>query len=167
MNRREILGSLGTAAAGLAALSATSALADEKSDAKAHDHHKMMHEDCMKACAEGAKACDMAFHHCVMEVGKGNKEHAKSVQLLADCAGFCGLSACMMARHSPLMAYSCEACADACKATVAEVSKVDASGEAMMTAVRALKTCEESCRAMASCSCEECKAHHAAKTAAR
>ncbi len=158
MNRRDLLGSLGTAAAGLTALSVTGIVrADDKPSHKDHSQATMTMEECIKNCGECAKACDMAFHHCVMEVGKGKKEHAKAVQLLSDCAGFCGLSACMMSRHSPLMGHSCAACAEACKDTLAEVEKLDASGEVMMMAIRHLKACEASCRAMEKC-CDECSA---------
>ena len=143
MNRREILG-----AAGLAALSSGAALAQ---GARAHDsepahHHDKVHEACLKACSDCAKSCDETFHHCVMQVGQGKKEHARSVQLLSDCAGFCGLSACMIAKHSPLMAHSCLACAEACKETAAEVGKFETTE--MLAAVKALNECEKSCRAM-------------------
>lgn len=144
MRRREMLGALG---AGAAAFSAATAHADDKP--KAHDHSAMMtkaHTDCLDACGDCAKTCDMTFHHCVMEVAAGKGEHAKALQLLTDCAGFCALSACMIAKSSPLMGYSCMACAEACKATIVEVSKFDQPE--MKKAVVALKRCEDSCVAM-------------------
>ncbi len=144
LNRREILGVLGAGAAGLTALSAGEAAAQQGKE-HAH-HHDKTHEDCLKACGDCAKACDETFHHCVMMVGEGKKEHAKSVQLLSDCAGFCALSACMIAKHSPLMMHSCMACAEACKETAAEVGKFDS--DAMKDAVKMLNRCEESCRNM-------------------
>jgi len=146
MDRRAMLGMLGAGAVGvgLSGRESIAAVADE------HDHHKMMHdkvhEACLKACSDCAKSCDETFHHCVMMVGEGKKEHAKSVQLLSDCAGFCALSACMIAKHSPLMVHSCEACADACKATAAEVGKFDMPE--MKAAAKALMACEKSCREM-------------------
>ena len=104
MDRRELLGLLGAGAVGLGALNA--ARGDDNADDHCCELDKT-HEDCLKACADCAKTCDMTFHHCYMKVAEGKKEHAKSLHLLSDCAGFCGLSACMIAKHSPLMAYSC------------------------------------------------------------
>ena len=83
----------------------------------------------------------MAFHHCVTQVAEGKKEHAKPLQYFADCAGFCALSACNIAKHSPLMAFSCDACGEACEATLAVVSKFDS--EEMKAATKALTTLRE------------------------
>lgn len=144
MDRRAMLGMMGVGTVGVALGGNEAFAADE------HDQHKMMHdkihEACLKACSDCAKACDEAFHHCVMMVGQGKKEHALSVQLLSDCAGFCSLSACMIAKHSPLMAYSCSACAEACKVTAAEVGKFDMPE--MKMAAKMLIACEKSCREM-------------------
>jgi hypothetical protein len=88
----------------------------------------------------------MTFHHCYLLVAEGKKEHAKSLHLLSDCAGFCSLSACTIAKHSPLMVHSCAACAEACKATAAEVGKFD--DREMRQAAKSLRDCEEACRKM-------------------
>ncbi len=141
MDRRELLGVLGASAVGLASIAGREARADEGG----HSHDKT-HEDCLKACADCAKMCDETFHHCYLEVSKGKKEHAKSLHLVSDCAGFCGLSACMIAKHSPLMVHSCAACAEACKATAAEVGKFDSPE--MKAATKSLLACEKSCREM-------------------
>jgi hypothetical protein len=141
MDRREMLGMLGVGAAGLAVLSGREAVAQESSSKL-----DSVHKECLEACSDCAKACDMAFHHCVMQVAEGKRDHAKPIQYFADCAGFCGLSACNIAKHSPLMAYSCDACGDACKATLAVVSKFDS--EEMKAATKALIRCEKSCTAM-------------------
>jgi hypothetical protein len=142
MDRREMLGMLGAGAVGLAAVQGREALAQHEGH-----HHDKVHEDCLKACSDCAKACDETFHHCYEMVAAGKKEHAKSLHLLSDCAGFCGLSACMIAKHSPLMAHSCAACAEACKDTAAECDKFG-SDEAMKAAVKTLRDCEKSCRSM-------------------
>jgi hypothetical protein len=143
MDRREMLGMLGAGALGLSALSANAD--DEKCDTSCCELDKV-HEDCLKMCAKCAKVCDQTFHHCYLELSRGKKEHAKALHLVSDCAGFCGLSACMIAKHSPLMAYSCTACAEACKATAAEVEKFDS--ETMKAAAKKLHDCEQSCREM-------------------
>ena len=145
MNRREILGALSAGTAGLVAVSA-GRVAAEHEDEPAH-HHDKVHEDCLQACSDCEKSCDETFHHCFQEVAAGKKEHALSLHLLADCGEFCGLSACMIARHSPLMVHSCAGCAEACKATAAEVEKFGQSPH-MVAAAKALRKCETSCRAM-------------------
>ncbi len=149
MDRRSMLGMMGVGAVGLTAFSAR-ANADDKDDAqdkhKGHQGHDKIHQDCLQACGDCAKACDEAFHHCYMQVAEGKREHARSLHLVSDCAGFCALSACTIAKHSPLMAYSCDACAKACADTVAETSKFDSPE--MRAVTKSLKHCEETCKAM-------------------
>jgi len=140
MDRREMLGMLGAGAVGLTALSGREAVA---ADPKMMD---AVHKECLEACSDCAKACDMAFHHCYMEVAEGKREHAKPLHYAADCAGFCALSACNIAKQSPLMAYSCESCAEACKATLAVIGQFDSAE--MKTATKALERCEKACHAM-------------------
>jgi hypothetical protein len=141
MDRREMLGVLGAGAASFAALSANAA---DKSELCCE--LDQVHEACFKACSDCAKACDMTFTHCLKQVAEGKKEHAKALRLASDCAGFCGLSACMIAKQSPLMVHSCGACAEACKTTAAEVEKFDSAE--MKAAAKTLRECERSCRSM-------------------
>jgi len=143
MDRREMLGVVGAGAIGLTAMSAK---ADDKSSSGSCCELDSVHESCYKACSECAKTCNMTFHHCYMEVAEGKKEHARALHLASDCAAFCTLSAAMIAKHSSLMAYSCEACAEACKATAAEVGRFDSTE--MKAAAKMLLDCEKSCREM-------------------
>ena len=142
MDRREMLGMMGAGAAGLAALSGREALGQQEG----HGKLDAVHKECLEACSDCSKTCDMTFHHCYTQVAEGKREHAKPLHFVADCAGFCALSACNVAKHSPLMAYSCEACAEACKATLAVVSTFDSPE--MKDAAKSLARCEKSCRAM-------------------
>ncbi len=142
MDRREMLGMMGAGAIGLTAMTAR---ADDKSDDHCCELDKV-HEDCLKACTECAKACDMTFHHCYTKVAEGKADHAKPLHFVSDCAGFCTLSARMITKHSPLMVHSCAACAEACKATAAEVERFDS--EEMKRAAQKLRECERSCREM-------------------
>jgi hypothetical protein len=144
MVRREMLGMLGAGAVGLAAMSGREAVAYDASTKL-----DPVHKECLEACSECAKACDMGFHHCLTMVAEGKKEHAKPLEFFESCAGFCALSACNIAKHSPLMAFSC----DACKETLAVVSKFDS--EEMKAAAKALARCEKSCVAMV-----EAMGHH-------
>jgi hypothetical protein len=100
----------------------------------------------MKICSECAKACDHAFHHALLQLAEGKEVPARAVQLLADCAKSCGLSACMIADHSPVMDHACEAWAEVCKETAEACEKCDF--EEMKEAVKRLRTCEKSCRSM-------------------
>ena len=142
MDRREMLGLLG---AGAVTFTAVNAQADEKSADECCQLDKT-HEDCLKACADCAKSCDMAFHHALTELTGGKKDAAKTIQLLSDCAGFCGLSACMISRMSPLMVNSCAACAESCRMTRMEVEKCDS--DVMKAVAKKLSACEQSCRTM-------------------
>ena len=141
MDRRELLGVLGTTTAGL--LAATGRAAGAQGHAH---HHSEGHEDCLKACQQCARSCNETFHHCCEQAALGKKEHAKALRLVADCARFCDLSADMVAGSSPLMVYSCAACAEACKACAAECDKFDAPE--MKGCAKACYACEKTCRAM-------------------
>jgi hypothetical protein len=140
MDRRELLGVLGTTAAGLLAVTGRAAGANQG------HHHTEGHEECLKACQECARSCNETFHHCCEQVAEGKKEHAKALHLVADCARFCDLSSDMIASSSPLMVYSCGACAEACKACAAECDKFEASE--MKDCAKACDACEKTCRAM-------------------
>ncbi|HEY2156195.1 MAG TPA: four-helix bundle copper-binding protein [Isosphaeraceae bacterium] len=134
MDRRAMLGMLGAGAVGVAAFSGR--------EAEARELDKT-HEDCLKACSDCARTCDETFHHCYQEVAEGKRDHAKPLHYLSDCAGFCGLSACMIARRSPLMVDSCASCAEACRKTAAVVEKFDS--DEMRRAAEKLRACEKSC----------------------
>jgi hypothetical protein len=155
MDRREMLGMMGAGAAGLAALAGREAQGQQDAHAKLDAVHK----ECLEACSDCARSCDMGFHHCYTQVAEGKRDHAKPLHFFVDCAGFCALSACNIAKHSPLMAYSCEACADACKATAAAVSGFDSPE--MKDATRALMRCEKACKAMVEAMGHQ---HHGAST---
>jgi hypothetical protein len=154
MDRREMLGMLGVGAVGLTALSGREALADD-----AGPKMDSAHKECLEACSDCARACDMAYHHCLMQVAEGKRDHAKPLRFASECAGFCALSACNIAKMSPLMTFSCEACAEACKATLAVISKFDS--DEMKAAAKDLARCEKSCRAMV-----EAMGHHHHETSA-
>ncbi len=141
MDRREMIGIVGAGAIGLTTLASREGRADEPS-AKLDEVHK----ECLEACGDCARACDMAANHCLDQVALGNKSHARPLRFTTDCAGFCTLAATNIARHSPLMAISCEACGSACRETLGVVSSSDLPE--MKAAIVALERCEKSCRAM-------------------
>jgi hypothetical protein len=141
MDRRELLGVVGTTTAGLLAVSGRAVAANRQAP-----HHSEGHEDCLKACLGCARSCNETFDHCCEQVALGKKEHAKALRLVADCARFCDLSEDMIASSSPLMVYSCAACAEACKACAAECDKFE--GTEMKDCAKACYACEKTCRAM-------------------
>lgn len=143
MDRRTMLGALGTGTAASLLLSsgATNSFASQD-----HDHHNQAMEECLKACGECAKTCDEMFHHCFKMVEAGKKDHAGSAKSSLDCAAFCGMAACMIARHSTMSDLACSACADACKRCGDECSKIDSPE--MKKCVEACRKCETACRAM-------------------
>jgi len=157
MNRREVLGAIGVGAASLTAFSARRAAGDEGEHAHEPGNE---HLECLKNCSECAKTCDHAFHHALRELGEGKKIPARTVQLLSDCAKFCGLSACMIADHSQLMDHSCAACAEACKKTAEACEACEV--EVVKRAVKSLRECEKSCRSMVASMRGE--HHHAVNT---
>lgn len=140
MKRRDLIGALGVGTVGLMALNRGEALAQHS------DHHDQIHADCLKACGDCAKTCEMTFHHCMMLVTRGKPEHAKAAHYALDCAEFCSLSAKLIARMSDLMVDSCGACADACKKCGDECAKFDMPE--MKACVAACRECEKTCRAM-------------------
>jgi len=77
MRRRELLGVLGTGAAGLAFLSNHSdvAAADDKSG-----KHAEMLKECAEACGHCEATCNAMFHHCLRLAAEGKAHHAKMAQ---------------------------------------------------------------------------------------
>jgi hypothetical protein len=143
MERREVLGAFGLLAAGL-----VEARAGELQE----PHHPMpkIHEDCMKACGDCARTCNMMAHHCMEKICAGDgpvAKHARSHTLAMDCQAFCSLAETMIARSSELMVYSCDACAEACRLCAEECEK--AQGDAVMASCgRTCRQCERTCRDM-------------------
>lgn len=142
MDRRELLGILGATAAGLATVTGGSALAQEGHSHKEGD----IHGKCAEACSDCAKECNEGFHHCYKQVKSGKLEHAKAMHLCVDCGEVCSTSANLVARMSPLMTFTCHACAESCEACIAECEKLADPG--MKETIESLKKCAASCREM-------------------
>ena len=141
MDRRKLLGVLGTTAAGLAAVTGRAAGAEGQGHRQSETH-----EDCIKTAQECSRSCSETFHHCFEQVAQGKKEHAKALHLVADCGKFCNLSTDLVANGSPLMAFACAACAEACKACASECDKFGESE--MKDCAKHCHACEKACLAM-------------------
>ena len=144
--RRQILGLLGTGAAGLAFVG-TKANADLQQSGRDDPRHAGMKKSCCDACGECAQACDKAFHHSLEQASAGKPAYARLAQTVADCAAFCNLSAQMIARGSTMMLLSCRACADACRRCAQECGVFDTDLD-IKICTEACQRCEESCRNM-------------------
>ena len=144
--RRDLIGALGTGAAGFAFLSMNSAAATDDSEDKKSKHSEMM-KDCDEACGHCEAACLQAFHHCIVQASNGKSNHARMAQTVADCASFCSLSAELIARHSSLMALSCHACAQAC-AQCAQECEAFANDPLMKACLTACQKCVQTCQSM-------------------
>jgi hypothetical protein len=101
---------------------------------------------CAAACRDCEKACAACNKHCVAMVKSGNKEHAVSARLSADCMDICATAAKLCARKGPMSADICKACAAACEGCGSECGKYP--NMAVMSA------CKKSCVACAA-ACHE------------
>jgi hypothetical protein len=143
--RRNLMGTALAGATGVAMI-ARRASAQDRSGGQQHEHD-VMWKTCCDTCADCAKACNKAFHHCLTQAAVAKGQHARMAQTLADCAAFCALSAEMLARTSALALISCAACADACKRCAQECESFDTDME-MKSCQQECLRCEESCRKM-------------------
>ena len=142
MNRQGVLGTLGTFAVCLAALTMSAkAFADESHE---HDTH---FDKCAKACADCQTMCDSCFHHCAELVAKGDKDHAKSMHACVDCAECCKLAATLSARHSPVAAAACECCA-MCNDECAAACEKFPDDKHMAMCAKSCRDCAKACREM-------------------
>ena len=141
MDRRTMLGTLGTTAAGLAFVAggreARAAQKEGKGD---------IHEECAEACFDCEKECNQGFHHCYKQVQAGKQEYAKAMHLCVDCGEACSTAGKLVARMSPLMTHTCRACAECCDDCVAACEKLNDPG--MKETIEALKACSKSCHEM-------------------
>ena len=146
MDRREMLGVLGATAAGLAAVTGRTVLAQD-AHTKHAGGHSGVHEDCLRACSDCLVDCNKTAHHCFELVAAGKKEHAKALHLTVDCEEFCGMSLKLVARSSPLISTACEACAKACDECAAECEKFSTDPQ-MQACAKSCRDCAKSCRVM-------------------
>ena len=114
------------------------------SPATGHERHFAA---CAKINADCALQCDMCFKYCLTRLADGQKEHAGSARLCADCAECCKLCATLCARQSTLCPAACEFCAKCCDDCAAECDKAANTPE-MKACAESCKKCAASCREM-------------------
>jgi len=143
MDRRSMLGVLG-GAAGLAAFCGREAAAADdidKSKALADCGCK-----CVEACSNAMNWCNETFLYASKEAAAGKSNYAKVMHYWNDCGEICGTASKLVARMSPLMAHTCQACASSCDDCVAASEKLN--DPKMKEAIAAARACSKSCRDM-------------------
>jgi hypothetical protein len=141
MERREVLGIFGAAATGAFAMSGLESYAQHP------HHHDKLHGECLKATEACTTVCNETFHHWFEKVKDGHADHHQIAVVTIDCQEFCGLTAELLARESPLISVACLACAEACRACALVCSRHD--DPQMKECALACKKCESACREMA------------------
>lgn len=68
------------------------------------------------------------------------------MHLCVDCGDICGTAGRHVARMSPLMTHTCQACAESCDDCIAECEKLN--DPEMKEVVESLRQCAKSCREM-------------------
>ncbi|HVU89121.1 MAG TPA: four-helix bundle copper-binding protein [Pirellulales bacterium] len=146
MDRRHMLG---TVAAGVASLGFVEAKAFAADDEKhAHEGHNAGQlQKCMDTCVDCMNECNMTVHYCYERSLHGTSKFMHALHLAMDCQEFCGNSAKLIARASPLMNVGCQACAEACDKCAAECEK-HGDDEQLARCAKECRTCAKSCRDM-------------------
>ena len=147
MNRREMLGTVGVAAAGLALTGGEAFGQDKTPDHKNHNEHGALARQCAKTCSDCTNECNEGFHHCYEQLVAGKKEHGKAAHACVDCAEMCACSAALCGRVSPMMGHCCDACAKCCDACIAECEKLN--DPALRGVIEACRKTAKECREMA------------------
>jgi hypothetical protein len=115
--------------------------------ARAQHEHAEHFLKCAKACNDCQLQCDSCFKHCLTLLADGKKEHAKTVQLCADCGECCTTCSTLCARQSPLarpMLECCVTCCDECAVACAKVT----DDKHMAACAKSCRDCSKECRAM-------------------
>lgn len=96
------------------------------------------------ACGECMAQCAKAMKHCVRQLVEGKKEHAKCLELLADCMAMTAATA--KCCQGPTAATACAACAKICEQCAAECERL---GDAELKATaKACRDCAKMCHMM-------------------
>lgn len=150
MNRRSMLTALGagTAAIGLAGPAQLIA-ADDQNEKADHTEHTGHMAKCLQACSNCMNVCNMTAHYCFEKAAGGSPKLLAALHLTVDCQEFCGQSAKMIGRASPLLITACKACAEACEACAEECEKHKDDPQ-LSRCGKECRQCAASCRDMIS-----------------
>jgi len=131
----------------MAATLAIAVVAPVGQSARAQHGHAEHFLKCAKVCADCQLQCDSCFKHCLTLLADGKKEHAKTVQLCADCGECCTTCSTLCARESPLARPMLECCATCCDECAAACAKVP-DDKHMAACARSCRDCAKECREM-------------------
>lgn len=143
MNRRELL----MGAAALAAAATTGSAFAAEHDHSMHDHHAMPagNDKLLAAAADCVTKADQCLQHCLVSLGKGDKELAACAQSSSQVAAVCAALAKLAAANSKHLPKFAKVAMDVCKECEEECKKTEKHPEC--------KACKEACIACY----EECK----------
>jgi hypothetical protein len=145
MDRREMFGVVGAAAAGLG-FTAGNEASGELATSKTGDGYAECSCQCVESCTNCMNCCNESYLHCFHEVGKAKPRYAKAMQLCVDCGEVSGTAAKLVARESAVMSHICQAGAATCEDCIAECEKLD--DPKMKEAIESMRKCAVNCRAM-------------------
>jgi hypothetical protein len=143
MDRREMLGTLGTGAAALTVMGGGAAFAQGQGQQRAgqgQQGHQIL-DECARVCNETATHC---LHQAHQGGGQAGGVHVKAHQATMDCQAFCHLASALAARNSPYAAYAHQACADACRDCAAACDQ--GQDEVLKRCAEVCRRCEQHCR---------------------
>jgi len=109
--------------------------------------HDPVFDACAKACAHCTNSCASCYHHCLVLLSAGKKDHRKALVLCNDCAEVCATAAKLTSRHSPFSAVICEACAKTCDDCGAACTKFS-EDKHMTDCAKSCQDCAAACREM-------------------
>jgi hypothetical protein len=146
MDRRHMLGTVAAGAASMAFVKANSFAADKDVKGHEHLHHGDHLQKCMDTCASCMNECNVTAHYCY-EKSQGSGKLLDAMHVAIDCQEFCGNSAKLIGRASPLMNIGCTACAAACEMCATECEK-HGDDEQLARCAKECRTCAASCKEM-------------------
>ena len=145
--RRKLIGTVGNRATGFAvATNRTKRPGGHPSEDG--PQHAAMRKSCCDTCADCAKACNKAFHHCVTRPPAGKPQHAKMAQIVSRLRGLlCSfLRDAAPKQHHDGMLAARPVPTPAGAAPGMRTRSIAISN--MKTCVQECQRCEDSCRKM-------------------
>lgn len=139
MNRRQLIGTLGTAGA-VALFTGTAAAASDE-----QEEHGKQFDACAKACADCQIECHSCGAHCGQLMVNGHKQHMETQKLCSDCGDVCAAAANIMARRGTLAWTICQACVEACE-KCAQACEKHPDDKRMKACADECKKCAKACR---------------------
>lgn len=148
MNRRELL--LGAAAMAAAATAGKAFAAEHDHDHMnmTHDHHATRNDKLIAAAADCALKANICVQHCIVAMGKGEKDLAACAQSSSQVAALCAALQQLASAESKQLPQLAKVAMDVCKACEEECKKTERHPECK-ACKEACVTCYKECQAIA------------------